>query len=126
MLFPKGESPAKRESEIARSEGQASTGRVLELTWLLLVSLEHELPERLDLFNMAALTVHRHSSQQESFCEFAFQADLLRMGRIPRGGRSRLTIEGLASHYPADHMGDRLFMSCGSRRHTQPCPPTSP
>jgi hypothetical protein len=46
--------------------------------WLFLVSLEHELPERLDFFNMAALTVHRHSGQEESFCEFAFQAELLR------------------------------------------------
>lgn len=44
---------------------------------LSLVSLEHVLPERLDLLYVAAFTVYWHPCQEEPFRELAFQADFL-------------------------------------------------
>lgn len=44
---------------------------------LLLVSLKHVLPERLNLLHVTALAIHGHTSQEEALREFAFQADFL-------------------------------------------------
>lgn len=44
---------------------------------LLFVALEHVLPEGFYLLNVSALAVYWHSGEQETFCEFALEANLL-------------------------------------------------
>ena len=41
----------------------------------MLVSLEHVLPEGLDLLHVTSFTIDGNPGQEEPFCEFAFQAD---------------------------------------------------
>ena len=43
----------------------------------MLVPFEHVKPERLDLLDVPALTIHRNSSKRKSFGEIAFKTNLL-------------------------------------------------